>query len=48
MPLRLDAQAPDFADRFRSFLDVKREAAPDVEQTVRGIIATWRAAAMPH
>ena len=39
MPLRLDAQAPDFADRFRAFLDVKREAAPDVEATVREIIA---------
>jgi histidinol dehydrogenase len=39
MPLRLDAQAPDFADRFRAFLDVKREAAPDVEATVRAIIA---------
>ncbi|HXD45315.1 MAG TPA: histidinol dehydrogenase [Pseudolabrys sp.] len=39
MPLRLDAQAPDFADRFRAFLDVKREAAQDVEDTVRAIIA---------
>jgi histidinol dehydrogenase len=39
MPLRLDAQAPDFADRLRAFLDVKREAAPDVEATVRAIIA---------
>jgi len=39
MPLRLDAQAPDFADRFRAFLDVKREASPDVEATVRAIIA---------
>jgi histidinol dehydrogenase len=39
MPLRLDAQSPDFAERFRAFLDVKREAAPDVEATVRAIIA---------
>jgi histidinol dehydrogenase len=39
MPLRLDAQAADFPDRFRAFLDVKREAAQDVEDTVRGIIA---------
>ncbi len=39
MPLRLDSQSADFAERFRAFLAVKREAAPDVEQTVRGIIA---------
>jgi len=39
MPLRLDANAPDFADRFRAFLDVKRESSPDVEATVRAIIA---------
>jgi histidinol dehydrogenase len=39
MPLHLNAQAPDFADRFRAFLDVKREASHDVEQTVRAIIA---------
>jgi histidinol dehydrogenase len=39
MPLRLDSQSADFADRFRAFLDVKREAAQDVETTVRGIIA---------
>ncbi len=39
MPLRLDSQSPDFAERFRAFLGVKREAAPDVEQAVRAIIA---------
>jgi histidinol dehydrogenase len=39
MPLRLNAQAADFADGFRAFLDVKREASADVEQTVRAIIA---------
>ncbi len=39
MPLRLDSQAADFAARFRNFLSVKREAAQDVEQAVRGIIA---------
>jgi len=39
MPLRLDSQSPDFAARFRAFLGVKREAAQDVEQAVRGIIA---------
>ena len=39
MPLRLDSQSADFAERFRAFLSVKRDAAQDVEQTVRGIIA---------
>ena len=39
MPIRLDAQSPDFAQRFRAFLDTKREAAADVEATVRTIIA---------
>jgi histidinol dehydrogenase len=39
MPLRLDHQSADFADRFRSLLALKREAAQDVEQTVRDIIA---------
>ena len=38
MPLRLDSQSPDFSERFRAFLGVKREAAQDVEQAVRGII----------
>jgi len=39
MPLRLDSQSADFSERFRAFLAVKRESAPDVEQTVRGIVA---------
>jgi histidinol dehydrogenase len=39
MPIRLDTQAQDFAERFRAFLATKREAAEDVEQTVRAIIA---------
>jgi histidinol dehydrogenase len=39
MPIRLDAQSADFAERFRAFLDTKREASADVEATVRGIIA---------
>jgi histidinol dehydrogenase len=39
MPLRLDSQSADFAQRFNAFLGVKREAARDVEDTVRGIIA---------
>ena len=38
MPLRLDTRAVDFADRFKTFLDAKRETAADVETTVRGII----------
>ena len=38
MPTRLDSQAPDFAARFAAFLATKREAAADVEQTVRAII----------
>jgi histidinol dehydrogenase len=39
MPLRLDSRTADFAARFNAFLGVKREAAHDVEQAVRGIIA---------
>ena len=39
MPLLLDSRSADFAERFAAFLGVKREAAQDVEQTVRGIIA---------
>jgi histidinol dehydrogenase len=39
MPLRLDARAADFSDKFRAFLDTKREASADVEQAVRAIIA---------
>jgi histidinol dehydrogenase len=39
MPQRLDNSAPDFAERFRAFLAVKREVSADVEQAVRAIIA---------
>src|SRR5262245_10105763 len=39
MPLRLNSQSADFPERFRSLLAVKREAAQDVEATVRGIVA---------
>jgi histidinol dehydrogenase len=39
MPIRLDARAPDFVGRFRAFLDTKREAAGDVEEAVRAILA---------
>jgi histidinol dehydrogenase len=39
MAIRLDTRATDFAQNFRAFLDTKREAALDVEQAVRAIIA---------
>ena len=39
MPLRLDSQSAEFPERFRSLLAAKREAAQDVEQAVRGIVA---------
>jgi histidinol dehydrogenase len=39
MPIRLDHRAGDFADKFRAFLATKREAAADVEEAVRAIIA---------
>ena len=43
MPLRLDSESADFSKRFRAFLAVKREAAQDVEQSVRRIIAEVKA-----
>src|SRR5450759_2934448 len=43
MPLRLDSQSADFSTHFSAFLAVKREAAQDVEQTVRGIIDALKA-----
>jgi histidinol dehydrogenase len=43
MPLRLDHKSADFAQRFEAFLGVKREAAQDVEASVRNIIAEVRA-----
>jgi len=39
MPLRLDSQKADFSGCFRSLLAAKREAAMDVEQAVRAIVA---------
>src|SRR5262249_30382994 len=39
MPIRLDASAPDFAERFQTFLLLKRETAEDVEASVRAILA---------
>jgi histidinol dehydrogenase len=40
MAIRLDTRAADFAERFRAFLDTKREASADVEAAARAIIAT--------
>src|SRR5688572_5998840 len=42
MPQRLDSKAADFTARFHAFLDVKREASADVEQSVRAIIGDVR------
>src|SRR5579862_5930092 len=39
MPIRLDTSDSDFAQRFRAFLDTKREASADVEAAVRVIVA---------
>src|SRR4051812_36973697 len=39
MSIRLDNRAADFPQKFRAFLDTKREASADVEQAVRAIIA---------
>jgi histidinol dehydrogenase len=39
MPIRLDSRAPDFTACFQAFLATKREAAVEVEQVARGIIA---------
>ena len=39
MAIRLDTRAADFAQRFRRFLDSKREVATDVEASVRAIVA---------
>ncbi len=39
MAVRLDTRTADFAQRFRAFLDIKRETSADVEATVRTIVA---------
>jgi len=39
MAIRLDTRSGDFAEKFRAFLDTKRETSADVEATVRAIIA---------
>ena len=43
MPIRLDDNDADFSRRFSDFLGVKREAAEDVEQKVRHILAEVKA-----
>jgi histidinol dehydrogenase len=43
MPLRLDQKNADFAERFSALLAAKREAAQDVESSVRNIVAEVRA-----
>jgi histidinol dehydrogenase len=39
MPIRLDTRSSDFAQKFRAFLDTKRESSADVEAAVRAIVA---------
>ena len=39
MAIRLDIRSGDFAQKFRAFLDTKREASADVEGAVRAIVA---------
>jgi histidinol dehydrogenase len=39
MAIRLDIRSGNFAQKFRAFLDTKREASADVEATVRAIVA---------
>jgi histidinol dehydrogenase len=38
MPVRLDRSSPDFAERFASFLAMKREVAADIEIATRTIV----------
>jgi histidinol dehydrogenase len=39
MPIRLDTRSGDFKQKFRAFLDTKRETSVDVEAAVRAIVA---------
>jgi histidinol dehydrogenase len=39
MAIRLDIRSGDFPQKFRAFLDTKREASADVEAAVRAIVA---------
>src|SRR6202161_4734125 len=38
MPVRLDRSSADFAERFASFLAIKREVAADIEKATRAIV----------
>ena len=38
MPIQLDIRTSDFAQKFRAFLETKREASADVEAAVRAIV----------
>src|SRR6476646_6355293 len=38
MPVRLDRSSADFSERFARFLDIKREAAADIESATRAIV----------
>ncbi len=38
MAIRLDTRTADFAEKFRTFLDTKREVSADVETAVRAIV----------
>ena len=42
MPIRLESSSADFSTRFAAFLATKREAAEDVDASVRAIIADVR------
>jgi histidinol dehydrogenase len=39
MAIRLDTRLPDFAEKFRAFLDTKRETSTDVDAAARAIVA---------
>jgi histidinol dehydrogenase len=39
MAIRIDTRSSDFAQKFRAFLDAKRETSADVEAAVRAIVA---------
>src|SRR5260370_16900391 len=38
MPVRLDRSSADFAERFASFLAMKREVSADIESATRAIV----------
>ena len=47
MAIRIDTRAADFNEKFRAFLDTKREVSADVEATVRAIVADVVVAGRP-